>query len=757
MRRTMSVKNTGTKPLLFLLTLGLTFGSSSNVSAQDTATLRVAGRVIENKTGQPLPGANVLGLPGPVATQADKDGMFSLPAAGIDKVVVSFVGFRPDTASVSRDGSVLTVRLIESEVLDEILVESRIRSTELDMMSTLNTQKIGSRELMKAACCNLSESFETTPSVDIGFTDAVSGYKQIQMLGLTGAHTAFTRENIPDVRGLATITGLTFTPGAWVESMQLSKGAGSVVNGFEGTAGQINVEWQKPFEEKTPRLYLNGYQSVQGRSEGNVVWNHNFDHGLSTNLLLHGSSNWLQNDYNSDGFLDNPLGKNFVGANRWFWFSEKGFELQAGIKAVVAEQQGGQGSKTVPETTLNRWQYDQHMNRIEAWAKAGKLFLEKPWKSMGLQLSAVYHDQQNRYGNRNYTGTQRSLYANYIYQSMLGNTNHVIKGGASFIYDRFDERFLNKDMSREELVPGVFAEYSYKYLNRLNVVAGLRADYHSLYGAFFTPRLHLRYAPAENSVFRASIGRAQRTPNLFTENINGLASNRSFEFIGFDPADPQTLQPEIAWNMGGSFSQQFMLNYRDGSFTLDYYYTDFRNQLVADIENPEQLAFYNLEGRSSAHSLQAQLDYEPIRNWDVRLAYRYYHIKTDFESGYKSKPLTATHRAFLNTGYRTRKDWSIDYTLQWVGPKRLPAHFMHHKLRAESQTPAFVQMNAQISKSWNDGNFEVYVGGENLTNYMQHHLILGAEAPFDHGFDAGLVWGPGMGRNIYAGVRWKLP
>lgn len=745
------------KRLFFLLSLGTTFGISHQVSAQDTTTRKIEGQVVENKTGEALTGANVIGLPGPVATQTAEDGRFSLPALGIERIAVSYVGFASDTLNIEAGDRPLTIRLSESQVLDEIVIESRIKSTELDMMSTLNTQKIGSKELMKAACCNLSESFETTPSVDVGFTDAVSGYKQIQMLGLTGAHTAFTRENIPDVRGLATITGLTFTPGAWVESMQLSKGAGSVVNGFEGTAGQINVEWHKPFEEKSPRLYLNGYQSIQGRSEGNLVWNHNFDHGLSTNLLLHGSSNWLQNDNNNDGFLDNPLGNNFVGANRWFLFNEKGYELQAGVKVVVAEQQGGQGSKIVPETVLNRWQYDQEMTRIEAWAKLGKLFLDKPWKSMGLQLSGVYHDQQSLFGNRNYAGKQQSFYANYIYQTILGNTNHVLKGGASFIYDQFNEQFLNLKMKREELVPGAFAEYNYKYLSKLNIVAGLRADYHNLYGAFLTPRLHLRYAPVENSVFRASVGRAQRTPNVFTENINGLASNRSFEFIGFDPTDPETLKPEVAWNMGGSFSQQFMLNYRDGSFMLDYYYTDFQNQLVADIENPEQMAFYNLEGRSSAHSLQAQLDYEPIRNWDVRLAYRYYHIKTDFESGYKTKPLVATHRAFLNTGYRTNNDWSVDYTLQWVGAKRLPAHFMHHQLQGESYTPSFVQMNAQISKSWKDGNFEIYLGAENLTNYMQPNLILGAETPFAHGFDAGMIWGPGMGRNIYAGFRWKLP
>lgn len=729
-------------------------------SAQDAASGQISGIVYDDKSGEPLPGATVRSPGAGHATLTDMNGKFSLELPdSISQVIFSYVGYEDDTLSVAAIAAGGAVRLQQLKVLKEVTISGRKKSTEIGLLETAKIEKIGSRELMKAACCNLSESFETTPSVDVGFTDAVSGYKQIQMLGLAGSYTAFTRENIPDIRGLAAITGLTFTPGAWVESMQLSKGAGSVVNGYEGTAGQINIEWRKPFADNEPKLFLNGYQSSQGRTEGNLVWGRRFNESLSTNLLLHGRSDWAKVDQNGDGFLDQPLGSTFAGSNRWFFFHKSGLEIQAGIKGVYLDNTGGQ--KNYKEGTAqvegNPWGYRQNVKRLEGWAKVGKVFPAQSWKSMGLQLSGIYHDQESHYGNRSYDARQKSFYANYIYQTIISNTNHIIKGGASFMADHYNERFSGTPYVRTEYVPGAFVEYSYSYLKTFNVVAGLRADYHNLFGAFVTPRLHVRYAPSESSAIRASVGRAQRTANIFAENLGYLASNRSYVPAGTAPDKPYGLDPEVAWNMGLNFTQKFMLNYRDGSFSTDYYYTDFRNQVVVDIERPDMVRFYNLDGRSFAHSFQAQVDYEPLRKLDVRLAYRYYNVRSTYEGIEKSKPLIAAHRAFVNVGYETKNSWKFDYTVQWVGSKRLPARFSHHHTElAEGNSPSFVQMNAQISKSWKDGNVEVYLGGENLTGYMQHDLITGADNPFGHNFDGSLIWGPGMGRNIYVGFRYKL-
>lgn len=638
--------------------------------------------------------------------------------------------------------------------LKDVEIKARRKSTEISIIDPIKSEKISGRELLKAACCNLSESFETTPSVDVAFTDAVTGYKQIQMLGLAGPYTVITRENIPEIRGLAAITGLTYTPGTWIESMQLSKGTGSVVNGYETVAGQINMELHKPFEGD--RWLLNLYQNTQGRSEANLVYRHEFNPGLSTNLMLHGKSQWVKTDQNKDGFMDQPLGNQFVGLNRWFWFGHNGWEMQGGVKGTYAGNTGGQKTYTkgTEQKAGNPWGFEQSTKRVEGWAKIGKVWPAFKWRSIGLQLSGVYHEQESLYGARNYDATERSFYSNLIYQTIIGNTNHIIKGGASFLFDQYDEKLSGTPYKRNEAVPGIFAEYAYSYLTKWNVVLGLRGDYHNLYGAFVTPRLHVRYAPFRRSAFRASVGRAQRTANIFAENAGYLASNRQFVILNAAAGKAYGLNPEVAWNFGLNFTQKFRLNYREGAFGIDYYYTHFDNQVVADIEDQHTVRFYNLDGRSFAHSLQAQLDYEPVRKLDVRIAYRWYDVKTTYSGTLKEKPLIAAHRAFLNVGYETKNDWKFDYTIQWIGPKRIP-DVSHGSHVIEAESPSFVQMNAQVTKTIR-GNLDIYAGGENLTNYMQHDAVIGASDPYGPGFDASLIWGPVMGRNVYAGLRYRL-
>lgn len=724
---------------------------------------QVYGTVFETTEGQetPMPGT-IVKVPGyNLGTQTDADGTYRLSVPEEAKqIIFERAGYVSDTITLKPGPNNVSTILRNVQQLKEVEISYRQKGNEISLLGVRKTEDISERELLKAACCNLSESFETTPSVDVAFTDAVSGYKQIQMLGLAGPYTLITRENIPDVRGLSAITGLTYTPGTWIEGMQLSKGTGSVVNGYESVAGQLNIELRKPFEEKEPRANINLYQNAQGRSEGNLILKHVFNKNLSTNLLLHGSGRWMKVDMNNDGFMDQPLNSQFVGMNRWFYFGPKGLEIQGGVKVVTLDQTGGQldYKKGTEQTTGNPWGFSMNTRRIEGWAKIGKVFPQKKGTSTGLQLSGVRHEQAALYGMRNYDAEQNSFYANWIFQTILGNTNHGLKAGISSLVDNYKETFQTKQYNRTEVVPGAFAEYSYNYLTKFNVIAGLRADYHNLFGAFVTPRLHLRYAPFENTAIRASVGRAQRTANILAENIGYMASNRSFIVNSTDPSLPYGLQPEVAWNYGVNLTQKFRLNYRDGAVSADYYYTNFENQVVVDVEQFNVVSFYNLNGMSFAHSLQGQFDYEPIRRLDVRLAYRWYDVKTTYSGTLKQRPLVAAHRAFANIGYETRNVWRFDYTVQWIGSKRVPSLHDHGTLTTAGSfnSPSFWQMNAQISKTWND-EIEVYVGGENLANYMQHHPIIGASTPYDTGFDASMVWGPIMGRNVYAGIRWKIP
>ncbi len=749
----MKQKNTFHVLLLFVL-----LTSVLSTRAQDR---QVYGTVFENNNGQkaPLVGVVVKTIDGSTGTQTDVDGAyrFDVPRS-TERIVFSATSYVSDTIDISRDTNEVEVVLRAVHTLKEAKVKYRRKGNEIGLLDTRKSEMISEREILKAACCNLSESFETTPSIDVSFTDAISGYKQIQMLGLAGPYTLITRENIPDVRGLSAITGLTYTPGSWIAGMQLSKGTGSVVNGYESVAGQLNIELKKPFEEKEPKAYINLYQNIQGRSEANVVLKHKFNKFLSSNLMLHGSGRWRKNDMNNDGFMDQPLNQQFVGLNRWFYFGPKGLEMQFGVKGVYVDQTGGQLNfeKGTEQVLGNPWGFSMNTKRIEGFAKIGKVFTGKKGTSTGLQLSGMHHEQSALYGVRNYDARQNMFYANWIFQTIINNTNHGLKTGLSSLIDNYHEQFENKTYTRSEVVPGAFVEYSYKYLTKFNAILGLRGDYHNLYGFFATPRLHVRYAPFKLTAIRASAGRAQRTANILAENIGYMASRRSFVVSGTDASLPYGLQPEVAWNYGINLTQKFRLNYRDGAFSADYYYTDFQNQIVVDVENPNTVNFYNLNGASYANSLQGQLDYEPIVNLDVRLAYRWYDVKTTYGGVLKRRPLVAQHRAFVNVGYETRNSWRFDYTAQWISSKRLPSLIDQVGITQPSTgAPSFFLMNAQVSKTWNE-RFEVYVGGENLANYLQPSPIIGASQPFGNNFDASMVWGPVMGRNIYTGIRWKI-
>ncbi len=745
------------KPILLLL---FTCIVCSPVYAQSFHNISGTVFAINDKGKKEyLESAAVGVLHGTIGTLTDKDGKFILSVPDTTTALkITFIGYKKDTVLLTAGTTNLDIQLVRENKLKQVVVREKLNSTEIGLMDPIKMEKMGQNELFKAACCNLSESFETTPSVDVSFTDAVTGYKQIKMLGLAGAYTLITRENIPDVRGIASISGLTFTPGTWIEGMQLSKGTGSVVNGFEGVAGQINIELQKPFNGE--RWLFNVYQSSQGRSEANVNYRHKFGSKLGTNLMVHVSSQWLKVDLNDDHFVDDPLGNQVNIMNRWIYNDTNGWMFQAGVKFLYTNAIGGDWNYKANEAQVpgNPWGYLNNITRFENWAKIARISKRRAGTSVGLQLSNANHDQDATFGTRQYAARQTSLYANLIFQTYINNTNHIVKTGVSDMTDYYDEHFAGVRYTRNEQVPGVFGEYAYNYSDKFNLVAGLRADYNNLYGAFVTPRLHVRYALLKRTVLRASIGRAQRTANIFAENTGFMAGNRQFDIISPSAGKAYGLDPEVSWNTGANLTHKFKIGLRNATLSFDYYYTWFENQVVADIEYPGHLSLYNLAGKSYAHSFQAQLDYELIHNLDIRLAYRYYNVMTTYQGELKEKPLTPPHRAFLNIAYATRNKWKFDYTIQWISSERTPGITHNHSGLSSggvNASPSFLQMNAQVTKVFSNV-FDVYLGCENITDYMQHDAIIGVNDPYARNFDASMIWGPMMGRNVYIGMRYKI-
>jgi outer membrane receptor for ferrienterochelin and colicin len=410
-----------------------------------------------------------------------------------------------------------------------------------------------------------------------------------------------------------------------------------------------------------------------------------------------------------------------------------------------------------PREQQSYWGSGLNTKRLEGWAKIGKVLENKPYASVGFQLSGMTHQQDAFFGLTDYLADQQSLYANLIYQSILGNTNHQYRTGISFQADSYEESVGMDRFQRNELVPGAFFEYTFNHLDMFTAVLGMRADYHNLYGAFLTPRLHLRYEPREKTVLRASLGRGQKTASIFAENLGIFASSRAF-YLEEESADlPYGLEAEVAWNYGLNFAQGFQLGETESVFRLEYYHTRFSNQVVIDLDrNPQEVHFYNLDGDSWSHSFQAQWDLEPLARYDIRLAYRLNDVRTTYGEELLPRPLVAKHRAFVNMAYETARQWNIDLTWSWQGAKRLPSTESNPEpYRLDASSPAFSLVNLQVGKTLFE-RLEIYAGIENLFGFTQEDPILGSDDPFGPWFDASLIWGPVFGRKFYGGLRFRI-
>lgn len=715
--------------------------------------------VYENQSGEtrPLTGVTVYWLNTSLGTLSDTDGNYKIPlSSSSNKLVFKFLGFKDQVIDVTDKTLYNITMLNDDNILDEVTVNKKRKTIQKSYFKTQNIINVSSDELLKAACCNISESFETNPSIDVNYSNAVTGVKQVKMLGLESPYLLITEENIPMIRGASQVYGLSFIPGTWVESMQITKGSGSVVNGFESISGQINVELKKPYSD-TP-FFVNVYSNNMGRNEVNIHGNKIINDKLSTGLYLHANKNTSINDKNSDGFLDNPTSNAFNIFNRWQYINtQKGTVSFLGIRYMNDDKVIGENTE---EMVFIRkpWKGEINTNRFDSNFKFGYVNPSIPYQSLGFQMAYSNHDQDSFFGIRNYNINQNSFYSSLIYNSILGSTLNKIKFGLNYSYDDFDEIVDKKDVfyNRIDKSIGGFFEYSYDSMDAVSLVAGIRYDIHNNLGNFFTPRIHMRYQPYEKSVLRLSLGTGRKSSNIFSENQNVFAtgreikiSNKSGKFYGLDP--------EKAINYGLSFRQGFFINNREGDITFDYYVTDFDNQIVVDWETQGELSFYNLNGKSFSKSLQIDLEYQIIDNVLLKSTFKNYDVKKQYDSGFKQNPLTPKNRFFTNIEASTNEKengskWKFDFTYNWIGTQRLPSHTELVDFKGNS--PSYSLVNSQITRVLSN-KLDVYIGGENIGGYTQSNPIIGGDDPFGADFDTSLIYAPIHGALIYVGLRFN--
>ena len=699
-----------------------------------------------------------------VGTVTNEKGEFSIPYKPEYKnLVINFVGFKETVIFITDPNKRITHVLQEDFSLDEVVVVKEKDGTQISLTGVSNTTVLTSNELLKAACCNLSESFETNPSIDVNFSDAVTGTKQIEMLGLTNPYILIAQENIPNIRGASQAYGLTFTPGTWLESIQITKGAGSVVNGFESIAGQINTELQKPIT--SDKLFVNAYASGMGRLELNTHTNLKVSDKWTTGFYVHGNHRGVKIDNNDDNFLDNPLMSQINLMNRWqYTDADNGWVSFLEVRYLNDEKQAGEVDfdPDVHRLGTEKWGSEIDTQRFNVSGKLGHVFTDTPWKSFGIQGAYSHHQQDSYYGLNIYNIKHQSVYASALYNSILSNTKNKFKTGLTFTLDNYDELVNTTQYLRNENSIGTFFEYTYDNLDNFSLVAGIRGDIHNNLGAFLTPRLHLRYNPWEKGVLRASVGRGKRSACVFAENQKFFASSRDFQIFN-NGGKIYGLNPEIAWNYGLSFLQKFRLFDKNGSVSVDFYRTQFDNQVVVDVDNnTQQVAFYDLAGESYANSFQFDLDYEPFTHFEVRFSYKNYKAETDYIQGRLQKALLPEHRFFANIGYKTHflneKEgrWKFDVTWNWIGEQRIPFtgdNPVQYQLN-ETSNP-YNLVNLQITKVFSK-KFEIYAGGENVLSYNQDDPVLAADDPFGTSFDSTFIYAPINRANFYAGLRYKL-
>ena len=710
----------------------------------------------ENGQRTPLPGVNVYWKIVNEGTVTDANGHYKIPLhERIGCLVFSCISYENDTVHHMVEPAHYDHVFQAIHMLNEVEIAARQKATYINPIKAIAVQEITSENLKRAACCTLAGSFENNASVDVNYSDAVTGAKQIQLLGLSGIYTQMMTEIIPNFRGLASTFGLNYVPGNWMNGIQVSKGTSSVRNGYESITGQINVDYKEPLPNKSEKVFFNLYANSMAMTDFN--FNVRTKVGKQDGIMLFGhvSHNHMKMDGNGDSFMDDPMTTQYNVFLRYNHPHTGHFGCKLGIKALKENRLGGQmdfDPKHRLDEGYNLFGIGINTERYEAFAKCGYHFDRKD-TSIGLQQQMTYHKMDSYYGLTDYNANQLSYYANLLFDSYIVNDHHTYSIGASYTYDKYDEHLNDSTLQRVEQVPGAFAEYVFNDNHHWSVIAGFRTDYNTYYHKMlYTPRLHVRFKTHDDFALRLSAGKGYRSPNILAENSTMLASARVIRFL-------DTPKMEDAWNYGINLTKSITFGWRELILQADFYRTDFINQIVLDRDaDAHEIRIYNLDGKSYSNSAQIEANCEIFKDFDLTLAFRYNDVKMTINDTLREKPFVNRYEGLISMSYAPGT-WQFDFTTQFNGDSRVPDLSDNATAMANHQnigrSPFYVIMNAQVTKKLGE-HWELYVGGENLTNYKQDYPIISANNPTSEDFDASMVWGPLSGIRGYLGVRFQI-
>ena len=641
-----------------------------------------------------------------------------------------------------QDMDSLQADTMKTQNLQNITITSR-RSGTRRVSGPTNAQLIMRDELFKAACCNLGESFTTNPSVDVNYSDAATGAKQIKLLGLSGTYVQMLTENLPNFRGAAAPYSLDYVPGPWMNSIQVSKGSSSVRNGYESITGQIDIEYLKPDNDEGVTINLFG--NTQSRLEANADANIHLDDKLSTEVLAHYQDDFGHHDVNKDGFLDQPNVRQWNLQNRWKWKGDH-YMFHGGISMVKEKREGGQTehSSHLSPLTSHLYQIGVETDRYEGYMKHAFILNPENGTNIAVMGNASMHLLDANYGEKRYSVNQKNAYAQLLFETNF-TKQHNLSVGLSLNHDYLGQDLFNVQLSRlneKETTPGAYAQYTYNLNDKVVAMAGMRVDHSSRYGTFVTPRFHLKLVPNDIVNLRLSAGKGYRTVHALAENNNLLASGRQLVI--------DDLKQEQAWNYGVSTSFYIPLFGKTLKLNAEYYHTHFSEQAVIDYDtNASVIHITNLDGKSYSNTFQMDATYPIVQGLELTAAWRWNDVKCTYGGQLMEKPLTSRYKGLVTASYKTPLGlWQFDATLQLNGGGRMPTPVNG---LWDERFHAYEQVSAQITRWFR--HFSIYIGGENLTGFRQKQTIINAAEPFSSTFDPTMVWGPVHGAMFYAGVR----
>ena len=760
---------------------------------------------VTDASGEPLIGASVYWAGTTVGGSTDTEGNYIIyRVKGHDRLVAAYLGFTNDTLQVADGVERLDFQLeADGVAVEDVVIEGTQSGNYVKRDGILKNEMISFAGLCKMACCNLAESFENSASVTVGYSDAISGARQIKMLGLAGTYTQILDENRPIMRGLSAPYGLSYTPGMWLNSIQVSKGVASVAAGHEAITGQINLEHRKPTDEE--RLFVNFYLDDELRPELNLssAIPLTEDKRLSTIILFHGSADTdvREMDHNHDLFRDQPETNLLSLSNRWLYQTAGGTQIRWGFKLLQENRLGGMMEYEKEDRSLmaRDWDwaetgkqmpaYGSHIRNREAggYLKLGMpvgkaVWSEEEQEEMRSNLIAVvdfdHYNEEAYFGLNDYYGQENIATINAAYQHYFTYRSSLILGLQAF-HSSINESLLNftpwidtnpylintYELDREEQEVGLYGEYTYAIKDKFSVILGVRGDYNAFYDRYlFTPRGHIRWNITPLLALRLSAGLGYRSTNVFTDNIGILTTGRKIVFQDGNYTSKEWFNEfdrmEEALTMGGSLTQTFSLaGYENATLSFDFFRTEFDNSVVVDQEwDPTLINIYNTDGKSYTNTYQVDFSWTPVERLDIFATYRYTDSKMtirrpDGTTAQVDRPLVNDFKTLLNIQYATRfRRWVFDVTAQYNGSARIPSQT--GVLADATYSPCYPMFFAQVTRKV--GKFDLYVGCENIADYRQEVPILNAENPYSAAFNSMNVWGPLMGRKFYFGLRFNM-